>query len=403
MLRFISIPSRPIGLLLGLLPALLFTGCKTEDKAVAAGPQKPPAVPVVVQAVAQQAVPVELEAVGHVEASSTVEITAQVDGKLEKVHFAEGDEVKQGELLFSLDAKPFRAALAEAQAQLQRDTSLAKQADLDRQRAEELANAGIAPAQERERATTNSAALGASLSALQAAVEAARIKLQYTTIRAPIDGRAGSLLVHEGNVVRANAPQPLVVLRCVKPVEVRFSLPEVYLNQVRERMRTGEVGVVIEPQGAGKGEQLNGKLTFVDNTVDVGSGTIALKAELANEQEQLWPGQQVTVRVHLGVQSDALVIPESAVQVGQNGAYAYVISKENTAELRPLTVARTVDHLSVVTTGLKPGETVAVDGLVRLSPGASVTPSASPAPSTGEPAASAAPSASAAPTKTSAP
>lgn len=397
MLRFIPLPPRLLYLLLGLLTAQLLGACKNQDKAAAAGPQKPAAVPVLVQAVAQQAVPIELEAVGHVEASSTVEITAQVDGKLEKVHFAEGDEVKQGELLFSLDAKPFRAALAEAQAQLQRDTSLAKQADLDRQRAEELANAGIAPAQEKERATTNSAALGASLSALQAAVEAARIKLQYTTIRAPIDGRAGSLLVHEGNVVRANATQPLVVLRCVKPVEVRFSLPEVYLNQVRERMRTGEVGVVVEPQGAGKGEQLNGKLTFVDNTVDVGSGTIALKAELANEQEQLWPGQQVTVRVHLGVQADALVVPESAVQVGQNGAYAYVISGENTAELRQLTVARTVEHLSVVTSGLKLGETVAVDGLVRLSPGASVTPSTPATP--GEPAPSAAPSASADPPK----
>lgn len=335
------------------------------------------------------------DAVGNVEAFSTVAITAQVNGKIEKVHFNEGDAVKKGDLLFTIDAQPYRAALAEAEANMQRDIALSAQAKLDSERAQSLADQGIAPAQEKERAGANSAALTASLGANRAAMEAARLNLAYTVIKAPMDGRTGSLLVHQGNVVRANGETPLVVLRCVQPVLVRFSIPERYLAQVRERMKAGSAEVAVTPRGVNT-TPLVGKLTFIDNTVDATTGTIGLKAELANADESLWPGQYVDVRVNLGMEHNAVVVPEAAVQAGQEGAYAYAISKDLTAELRKLVIKRTQDHWSVVESGLKPDENVAVEGLIRLAPGAKVSVAAPPA-SAAQPAASVAPAASSTP------
>jgi multidrug efflux system membrane fusion protein len=254
---------------------------------------------------------------------------------------------------------------------LERDVALSEQAKLDSARTEMLANSGIAPAADKERAVANVAALAASQSANRAAAEAARVNLAYTQIRAPLSGRAGSLLVHAGNVVRPNATTPLVVLRCVKPVMVRFSLPERYLPEVREHMKSGAAEVAVTARG-GTGKPLLGKLTFIDNAVDANTGTIGLKAELANDDEALWPGQYVDVRVHLGTEAAALVVPEAAVQVGQQGAYAYAITNENSAELRRLVVKRTFDHWSVIESGLTVGERVAVEGLIRLAPGSKV-------------------------------
>jgi multidrug efflux system membrane fusion protein len=201
-------------------------------------------------------------------------------------------------------------------------------------------------------------------------------------------------LVHAGNVVRPNGNSPLVVLRCVKPVMVHFALPERYLPQVRERMKSGTAEVAVTPRGSNAKPSI-GKLTFIDNTVDSATGTIALKAELGNEDESLWPGQYVDARVNLGMEQNALVIPEAAVQAGQEGAYAYAISKDLTAELRKLVVSRTQDHWSVIESGLSSGEQVAVEGLVRLAPGAKVT--------VAPPAAAAASSAATVPAASSAP
>jgi multidrug efflux system membrane fusion protein len=359
------------GALLCVLAAGAVAGCKKSGAETTAGAAPPP-VPVVVVPTEQRAMPIVLDAVGHVEASSTVEITAQVEGRINKVHFAEGDEVEKGALLFTIDAQPYRAALAEAQARLERDVALSEQAKLDSARAEMLANSGIAPTADKERAVANVQALAASQNANRAAAEAARVNLSYTQIRAPLSGRAGSLLVHAGNVVRPNAAIPLVVLRCVKPVMIRFSLPERYLPQVREHMKSGAAEVAVTSRG-GNEKPLLGKLTFIDNSVDADTGTIGLKAELANEDEALWPGQYVDVRVHLGMEPNAIIVPEAAVQVGQQGAYAYAISNDNTAELRKLVVKRTFDHWSVIESGLSPGERVAVEGLIRLAPGSKVT------------------------------
>jgi multidrug efflux system membrane fusion protein len=354
---------------------------------------------VVVAPAEQRAVPIVLDAVGHVEASSTVEITAQVEGRIDKVHFVEGDPIEKGALLFTIDAQPYRAALAEAQARLERDVALSEQAKLDSARTEMLANSGIAPAADKERAVANVAALAASQNANRAAAEAARVNLGYTQIRAPLSGRAGSLLVHAGNVVRPNATTPLVVLRCVKPVMVRFSLPERYLAEVREHMKSAAAEVAVTPRGT-NGKPLLGKLTFIDNAVDANTGTIGLKAELGNDDEALWPGQYVDVRVHLGTETSAIVVPEAAVQVGQQGAYAYAISNENSAELRKLVVKRTFDHWSVIESGLAVGERVAVEGLIRLAPGSKVSVTekrSSPGAPSSAGAASAAPTSSAAP------
>ncbi|HTM46964.1 MAG TPA: efflux RND transporter periplasmic adaptor subunit [Polyangiaceae bacterium] len=352
----------------------------------------PVAVVVVTAPVETRTVPIELDAIGHVEASSTVSLTSQVDGTLEKVLFKEGDEIKKDQLLFTVEAQPFRAALAQAQAQVAKDRALTTQAQLDSQRADSLAQEGLAPAQDKERASSNSAAVAANLNADQAALEAARIRLAHTEIRSPIDGRAGSLLVHAGNVVHQNAPDPLVVLRCVKPVLVQFTLPEDYLPQIRERMSHGGVQVSVTPRGTASAP-LQGALSFIDNTVDTGTGTIGLKASLPNLDEALWPGQQVDVRVNLGDELGALAVPEAAVQAGQQGPFAYAISDQNTADLRQLTVKRTVDHFMIIGSGLKAGERVAVDGLVRLTPGASVKISAGNAPAASSDSPAAAPSA----------
>jgi multidrug efflux system membrane fusion protein len=365
----LTLVSRCAWLLCVVAPAVI--GCAKSDAQLAGTPGVPP-VPVVVAKVEQRELPIVLDAVGNVEASSTVSITAQVEGRIEKVHFTEGDEIKAGDLLFSIDAQPYRAALAEAEARLARDVALSDQAKLDSARAEMLANSGVASAADKEKAVANVAALAASQNADRAAAQAARVNLAYTTIRAPLTGRAGSLLVHAGNVVRPNTDTPLVVLRCVKPVMVHFSLPERYLPQVREHMKAGTAEVAVTPRGSTVPPAI-GKLTFIDNTVDATTGTIGLKAELSNEDESLWPGQYVDARVNLGVEPNALVVPEAAVQAGQDGPYAYAVSTDLTAELRKLVIRRTQDHWSVIESGLRPGEQVAVEGLVRLAPGSKVT------------------------------
>lgn len=314
----------------------------------------------------------QITAIGNVEPLSTVQVVSQVTGLVTGVEFKEGDFVKEGQLLFTIDTRPYSATLASAHAQLAKDEALAAQARDDAERASKLAEAGLATTQDLARARANQAALEAALAADKAQIRGASLNVQFAQIRSPIEGRTGSLLIHAGNVVRAADARPLVVIRTMRPVYVRFAVPEVYLQRIRTRMQEGPLSVQATPRG-NHATPADGTLTFLENAVDPATGTITLKAEFKNENYELWPGAFVDVALRLSVDKGAIVAPEAAVQTGQEGAYAYVVGAGNKAELRKLTVLREVGQKVVIGSGLVPSERVVTDGLVRLREGSAVT------------------------------
>ncbi len=355
--------------LLAAVPLSVAAGC--GRKSGGAGMHRGGPVPVTVAPVEQKAMPVQISAIGSVEAFSTVQVVAQVTGEIRDVHFKEGDTVKKGDLLFTIDTSPYRATLGEATARLQKDKVLAEQASDEEKRYRKLLEQGLATQQEYDSKRSNADALKATLAADRSSIASARINVQYATIRAPIQGRTGSLLVHAGNVVRANDSQALVVIRRVEPIYVRFAVPEQYLDAVKQRMAKGDVPVTARPRGS-TADPEHGQLTFIENTVDTSTGTIALKARFDNKHDVLWPGQFVDVIVQLKVQKDALVVPDPAVQSGQSGTYVYVIGKDRKAVLRHVKVERHVGNEIVIASGVKRGESVVTDGQVRLRNGSSV-------------------------------
>ncbi len=346
----------------------LVPACKGEGEAM--GGRAPAAAPVIVVPVERKAMPVAVNAVGSVEAFTTVSVLAQVGGEIKSVHFKEGQVVHKGDLLFTIDTRPYRASLSEAVARVAKDRALAKQAHDEADRAVKLAKEGLATQQDLDRAQSSAAAADATLGADRAAAAGASVSVSYATIRSPIDGRTGSLLVHAGNVVKPN-DKTLVVIREVHPVYVRFAVPEQYLARVRMRMKAGELTVVARPRADGA-DPARGVLTFVENTVDSSTGTVDLKAEFKNVDERLWPGQLVDVSLELTVDQNAIVVPEAAIQVGQNGDHVFVVGKDDKAELRKVHVARQVGAEVVIASGVTPGEKVVTDGQVRLTPGAKV-------------------------------
>ena len=354
-----------------VLLAVLPLGCRSPAQAEAHSRANSQPIPVTVGTVQHKPMPREVAAVGTVVASSTVAITSQVTGRVQKVHFAEGDEVKHNQVLFTIDPRPYAASLTQARAKLAQNRELSRQARADAERTARLADAGLAPTQELERADSTAAALMASVAADQASVHSAQLDLSHSVIRSPIAGRAGALLVHAGNVVRANAESPLVVIRRMKPVWVSFAVPDSYLATVRRSMSEGPVEVVSTPRGP-DAAPARGVLSFIANSVDPTTGTIELRAQYPNQDEKLWPGQQVDVRLELSIQQAATVAPEAAVQLGQQGAYVYVVDKDRRASLRRVSVDRTVGQEVVIAQGLSPGETVVVDGQLRLSDGVRV-------------------------------
>ena len=330
------------------------------------------AVPVNTAVVAEKAMPLELNVIGSAEAFSTVAVRAQITGALTSVTFREGDDVKKGQVLFSLDRRPLEAALEQAQANLQRDTAQAANAKSQAQRYQDLAARGIATKEQVDTTTTAAAALEATLGADRAAVDNARVQLQYATIAAPISGRTGALMVNEGNLVRANDAAPLVVINQVTPIYVSFGIPEARLPELKRYMAQGSVKVeALAPNDSGPPSV--GRITFVDNTVDPTTGTIRIKGTFANETRHLWPGQFVNVSVTLMTDPRAIVVPTPAVQTGQQGQYVFVVKPDQTVELRTVTVARAADGDSVIQQGLKAGETVVTDGHLRLTPGSRVS------------------------------
>lgn len=353
----------------------LFAGCSGGDKADAlAGGQKPaaqPPVPVTVGTVVKKTVPVQIEAVGKVEPLSSVDILARVGGQLTGVHFTEGQEVKKGQLLFTLDPRPYQATLAQAQAALARDKAQAANSAADLKRYGDLVQKEYVTREQYDQIAANSASLGATVQADQAAVEAARLQLSYCRIYAPLTGRTGSLLVHQGNLVKANDTQPLVVIHQIQPIYVSFSVPQANLPDISRYRAAGSLDVEAAPGEQTEGAQ-QGTLTFVDNQIDPTTGTILLKATFPNAERSLWPGQFTKVRLVLS-REEAVVVPSQAVQTGQQGQYVYVVKGDQTVESRPVQVARTVGGDAVVASGLAPGETVVTDGQLRLAPGAKVT------------------------------
>jgi multidrug efflux system membrane fusion protein len=385
-----------------------------------------PAIPVTVATAVQKDVPVQLRVIGKVEAYSAVSIRALVEGELGKVYFTEGQDVQKDQLLVSIDARPFEARLRQAEANLQRDQAVVRQAEANLTRdlaqisqaeanlaknlaqaknAEEqakryafLAEKGYVAKEQYDQVRTNSESLTATVQAdraavenaqaiLQAnraaletaravargsgaAVETARIQLEYCSIRAPISGRTGSLLVQQGNIVKAS-DVPIVVINQITPIYVTFAAPEQNLPEIKKHMAAGALKAeAIIPGDEKLPEQ--GILTFVDNAVDSATGTIKLKGTFDNRGKRLWPGQFVDVVLTLTTMPNAVLVPSQAVQTGQEGQYVFVVKPDLTVESRPVTVGRSLDNLTVVAKGLQPGETVVTDGHLRLVPGGKV-------------------------------
>lgn len=382
-----------------IIGSILFSGLFTKKPQAAGQPPQPPAVPVTVATVSLETVPLQVSAIGRTEAYSTVSVTSQAEGLMTKVYFTEGQYVKKGDLLFNIDPRPSQAGLAgtvanqskavsdqrQAEATLAKDQAQAKTAAVQAQRYEYLYKQGVVSKDQYDQVRTNAEALAGvakadqaavasardSVNAAKAAVQASQVQVSYTEIRSPIDGRTGSLMIHQGNVIKANDTNPLVVINQVNPIYVTFSVPESQLPDIKRYMAAGPVQVSATiPNDSGPPEQ--GALTFVDNAVDPATGTVKLKGTFENAQQRLWPGQFVNVSVTLTTQPNAIVVPSAVVQTGQQGRYVFVVKDDQTVEMRNVQVQRTTGEKSIIASGLSPGETVVADGQLRLRPGSKV-------------------------------
>ena len=349
--------------------SLLAMACNGDDGARRRGVD---AVPVKIGTAVRKVMPVELKAVGTVEAYATVAVTAQTAGIITRVHFQEGQEVKEGDLLFDLDARPYRAALAEAGARLAGNRALLKKAEEDLRRYSSLVDKEYSTREQLDLVRANLEAIRATVAGGEAAVESARLSAEYCTVRAPIAGRTGSLLVYAGNVVSPNPAQPLVVILQNRPIRVAFAVSEKYLDAIRHRADAEPLEVAVRSSDSASPPSI-GKLEFLDNAVDHASGTIRLKGVFENKDTALWPGQFVQVVLRLSEEKDALVVPSSAVQTGQQGPYVFVVTADETAELRPVVVDRIVGAETVLAKGVEGDEHVVTDGQLRLVPGGKVS------------------------------
>ena len=334
-------------------------------------PKTRPPAPVTVGTASQADVPVKLTAVGAVESVNTVSIKAQINGTISQVHFREGQDVGKGQLLFTIDPRPFQAALKQAEANVSRNLAQARNADEQARRYAGLIKDGIVTQEQYDTLRTTADAFAASVAADQAAVENARVQLSYCSIKSPIAGRTGNLIATVGNMVKANDTPSMVTVNQMSPIYVTFSVPEKELLTIKREMAGGrlsvEAAIPNDPRGP-----VSGVITFVDNTVDTTTGTIKLKGTFVNADGRLWPGQFVTVSLILATLKNATVVPAPAIQSGQQGQYVYVVKQDSTAELRQVKATVSYEGKTVVETGLKPGETVVTDGQMRVMPGGKV-------------------------------
>ena len=361
MIRRVSIPSR---LVLALVVALS-AACSRQKAA-----PPPDAVPVRVGTVIQKDVPLQLRNVGTVVPINAIAVRALVGGEIQQVHFREGQDVKKGDLLFTIDPRPYDAALAQAEAALARDRAMWTNADTDVKRYEDLVKKDYVTRQQYDSVRAQAEATQATVRADQAAVERARLDLAYCSIRSPIDGRTGSVMVQVGNVVKAN-DATLVTINQVAPIYLSFAVPERDLDAIRRHQTSGRLPV--DAVDAVSGKTLSrGELTFLDNTVDRTTGTITLKGTFTNADRALWPGEFVNAELTLSTEKNAVVAPPGAVQNGQQGSYAFVVKPDDTVESRPVQIARNAPEGTLIAKGLSPGDRVVTDGQLRLSPGTKV-------------------------------
>ena len=337
----------------------------------ASGPAGMPPAPVLVAKAVRRTVPMQIKEIGTVEAFSSIAIKARVEGNLVAIHFKEGDYVRTGQRLFTIDPRPYAAALRQVQANLARDQANATQARADEQRYEFLLKEGVGSRQQFDQAYANSASLAAAVAADNAAVETARLNLQYTEIRSPIDGRTGSLQNHVGDLIKADSDTPMVTIDQVRPIYVDFSIPESDLAEVRAARETRQLEVDAEIPGAQAAPE-HGLLAFIDNSVDKTTGTITLKGLFQNENRRLWPGQFVNATLTLREIPDTVLAPTQALQTGQQGEFVYVVGPDLKATPRPVVTGPAIGDDTIIERGLDGGETVVIDGQIRLMPGAKV-------------------------------
>jgi len=332
------------------------------------------AIPVTAGTVAVEDVPVFLQGIGTVQAYNTVAIKSRVDGQIVKINFKEGEEVKQGDPLFQVDPRPYQAALETAQAAKEKDEAQLVGAQLDLDRYQKLLAPGWQTKQSYDQQKATVEQFQAAIKGDIAQIDNAKLNLGYADIRSPIDGRLGARLVDVGNLVHASDNTPLVMITELRPIFVSFTLPQETLDDIQENNKKAPL-VVRAYTGDGKKELAEGKLTLIDNMIDQATGTIHLKARFDNDDERLWPGEFVNLRVILSTRKGAPTVPQQTVQVGPNGYYVYIIKPDNTVERRAVEVASMQDGLAVITKGLTVGEQVVVDGQYRLTEGARVNPS----------------------------
>ena len=345
---------------------IAIAACSKKD------PPRQPKVPVSVTTVKRASIPYVITANGVAEPMQTVAVEAQVNGILNRVTFAEGQQVQASQVLFQIDSRPYVAALQQARAQLARDEAMAANSMRDAARYAALVKEGYVTGSQADQAQATAASAAATVAADRAAVSRAALDVANTTIRAPISGRTGSLLVRQGNLVKANSEPPLVVINQIKPILVRFAVPQSQFPDIQRYYRGGNALLVRATPSEGTGIPLDGTLAFVDNNVDSTTGTVLLKARFTNPDGTLWPGQYMNVALQLYVDANALTLPAPAVLTGQQGTYVYTIDSTGAAKQRPVKVSRTVDSVAVITSGVSEGERVIVDGQSRLVPGSKV-------------------------------
>jgi multidrug efflux system membrane fusion protein len=360
--------------ILALVATAAFWRLNMEAGVPRAAAQTPgQAIPVTAGTVAVEDVPVFLHGIGTVQAYNTVAIKSRVDGQIVKINFKEGEEVKIGDPLFQIDPRPYQAALETAQAAKEKDEAQLAGAQLDLDRYQKLLGPGWQTKQSYDQQKATVEQFQAAIKGDAAQIQNAKLNLGYADIRSPIDGRLGAKLVDVGNLVHANDNTPLVMIAELKPIFVSFTLPQETLDDIQENNKQAPL-VVRASSGDGKKELAQGKLTLIDNMIDQATGTIHLKARFDNDDERLWPGEFVNLRLILSTHKGVATVPQQTVQVGPNGYYAYVIKPDNTVERRAVEVASMQDGLAVISKGLTPGEKVVVDGQYRLTEGARVNP-----------------------------
>jgi len=352
-----------------LASLLMLAGCASKA-AKSAGMQMEFRVPVTVAKARVKNVPVQVEAIGNVEAYSNVSVRTQMAGEIERAYFTQGQDVKKGQLLFTLDPRPFQTTLNQLNATLARDQAQLANAQAQAERNERLFQAGIVSKDQYDTYRTTAQAQEATVRAGQAAIENAKVNLSYCSIYSPIDGRTGAYQVYPGNIAKVN-DTVLVVINQVHPIYVTFAVPEQYLPDVREHQARGPLVVEAHIPNYPRPPAL-GQLTFIDNAVDIPTGTIKMRATFQNSDNRLWPGQFINVVMRLSVQHNATVVPSQAVQTGQTGKYVFVVKPDFTADFRPVSAGETVEGETVINKGVAPGDTVVTDGQLLLAPGSKV-------------------------------